>query len=62
MMSGKIYLIQKATPEQEARSLLQPVWVDGNFVEGKFQSFHDVRETLKRSTGIRQRMLSRDQH
>jgi nicotinamide phosphoribosyltransferase len=60
MMSGKIYLIEHATPEQEARSLLQPVWENGEFI--KFQSFHDVRETLKRSTGIRQRMLSRDQH
>lgn len=60
MMSGKIYLIEKATPEQEARSLLQPIWENGEFL--KFQSFHDVRETLKRSTGIRQRMLSRDQH
>jgi hypothetical protein len=36
------------------------VWENGEFL--KFQSFHDVRETLKRSTGIRQRMLSRDQH
>lgn len=60
MMSGKIYLIEKATPEQEARSLLQPVWENGKFL--KFQSFHNVRETLKRSTGIRQRMLARDQH
>lgn len=57
-MNGEMYLVQKATPEQEAKSLLQPVWENGEFI--RFQSFHDVRETLKRSTGIRQRRLSKD--
>ena len=40
-------LIQKATPEQEALSLLQPVWEDGVFI--RKQSFADVRKTLQLS-------------
>lgn len=38
-------LIEKATPEQEADSVLQPVWRDGQFL--RYQSFADVRKTLK---------------
>jgi len=41
---GDLYLIQKATPEQEAASLLQPVWEDGKFLT--HQSFEDVRKVL----------------
>jgi nicotinamide phosphoribosyltransferase len=29
---GKLELISQATPEQEAQSVLQPVWVDGKFI------------------------------
>ncbi|MGN7186996.1 nicotinate phosphoribosyltransferase [Microbacterium enclense] len=41
---GELVLTQNATPEQEATSLLQPLWEDGEFV--RYQSFADVRETL----------------
>lgn len=47
---GTPYLIERATPEQEAQSLLQPVWEDGRFL--RKQSFADVRATLKRSAAI----------
>jgi nicotinamide phosphoribosyltransferase len=30
--SGSMYLVNEATPEQEAASLLQPVWRDGQFI------------------------------
>lgn len=52
-MSGELYLIQEATPEQESYSLLEPVWEDGKFL--KTFSFNEVRENLKRSTGILER-------
>lgn len=52
-MDGQLYLVEKATPEQEAQSLLEPVWRDGEFI--RTQSFNDVRETLKRWTGILER-------
>lgn len=52
-MDGQLYLVEKATPEQEAQSLLEPVWKDGEFI--RTQSFSDVRETLKRYTGILER-------
>jgi nicotinamide phosphoribosyltransferase len=52
-MSGELYLVEKATPEQEANSHLKTVWEDGKFV--RYQSFAEVRETLKRSTGILER-------
>lgn len=29
---GSLVLVQQATPEQEAQSLLQPIWVDGGFL------------------------------
>lgn len=41
---GELVVVEQATPEDEERSLIQPVWVDGEFV--RFQSFADVRETL----------------
>lgn len=41
---GELTLIQQATPEQEAASLLQPVWADGEFVQ--HQSFAEVRAVL----------------
>jgi nicotinamide phosphoribosyltransferase len=41
---GKLYLQQKATPEQEAASVLQTVWKDGAFV--RKQTFAEVREVL----------------
>jgi nicotinamide phosphoribosyltransferase len=41
---GDLALIEQATPEEEAASLLQPVWEDGAFV--RYQSFADVRAVL----------------
>ncbi|MCQ1986621.1 nicotinate phosphoribosyltransferase [Arthrobacter sp. zg-Y844] len=41
---GELVLIEKATPEQEAASLLQPVWANGGFL--RRQSFADVRAVL----------------
>ena len=29
---GKLFLIENATPEQEAASLLRPIWADGRFL------------------------------
>lgn len=42
--SGELVLIEKATPQQETDSLLEPVWVDGRFL--RTQSFNDVRAVL----------------
>lgn len=36
----KYRLIQRATPEQEARSVLQPVWADGKFI--RFEKWPDI--------------------
>lgn len=41
---GGLYLQQNATPEQEALSLLQPIWKDGYFL--RRQEFADVRRIL----------------
>jgi nicotinamide phosphoribosyltransferase len=41
----ELYLVQQATPEQEAQSELEVVWKDG--VWYREQSFADIRETLK---------------
>lgn len=41
---GRLELIEQATPDDEARSLLQLVWRDGQFL--RTQSFADVRATL----------------
>lgn len=37
-----LHLVDQATPEQEAESLLQPVWRDGKFTEGGFQTFAEI--------------------
>lgn len=42
--NGELYLVQKATPEQEAVSELQPIWRDGKFL--RKQTFAEVREVL----------------
>lgn len=44
--SGKLEVIQQASPADEDKSLIQPIWIDGKFL--KFQSFSDVRERLAR--------------
>lgn len=49
-MDGKLYCAETATPEQEAQSLLQPIWENGKFINE--QSFAHVRQTLKRWTEI----------
>ena len=41
---GELALIEKATPQQEAESLLRPVWANGEFI--RRQSFADVRAVL----------------
>ena len=41
---GELALIQRATPEQEAASLLRPVWQDGAPL--RTQSFAEVRAVL----------------
>lgn len=48
--NGVPYLIQQATDEQIANSLLKPVWRNGKFIK-KF-AFVEVRGNLKRSTQI----------
>lgn len=53
MADGTLYLIQQATPEQIARSVIQPVWENGKFL--KEYSFAEVRANLKRTTGILER-------
>lgn len=45
--ADELYLIQKATPEQEEASELKTVWKDGQWV--RKQSFADVRAILKES-------------
>lgn len=50
---GTLYLVEKATPEQEAASLIQPVWENGKFV--KTYSYADVRANLARWTDILER-------
>lgn len=42
---GEIYTVDNATPEQEAASLLQPVWRDGRFVQ--VYGFDEVRQNSK---------------
>lgn len=41
---GELYRVEKATPEQEAMSLLEPVWANGQFI--RRQSLADVRAVL----------------
>lgn len=48
---GEIRQTDQATPEDEATSLLQPVWVDGRFQV--HQSFADVRQVLRTERAAR---------
>jgi nicotinamide phosphoribosyltransferase len=50
---GTLFLIQGATDEEIARSVIQPVWENGKFL--KEYSFAEVRANLKRTTGILER-------
>lgn len=45
---GALVLTDRATPEQEAVSLLEPIWEDGKFV--RRQSYADVRARLREQT------------
>ena len=54
-MNGKPYLIEKATPEQEADQALELVFENGVFK--RHQNFADVRATLKLETEIMNRYL-----
>lgn len=47
--TGRLALIEQATPEQEAASELKVVWEDGHPV--RTQSFADVRATLRKELG-----------
>lgn len=49
--TGEIYQVEQATPEQEAQSLIQTLWIDGRFVRA--QSLADVRGTLKAERAAR---------
>lgn len=44
--NGELYLSENVGPEEEKLSLLQPIWENGRFVKGKYQSLADVREVL----------------
>lgn len=48
---GRMRLIERATPAEEADSLLQPVWEDGVFL--RRQSFPEIRAVLSRQTVLR---------
>jgi nicotinamide phosphoribosyltransferase len=50
---GSLYLIQGATDEQIARSVIQPVFRDGEFLQ--MQSFAEIRANIKRNTEILER-------
>lgn len=50
---GTLYLIQRATPEQIKRSVIQPVFEDGKFL--KEYSFAEVRANVKRTTEVLKR-------
>lgn len=52
--SGRLTLIEQATPEDEATSFMQPVWENGNFI-GKPLSFAEVREILTTITDYMKR-------
>jgi nicotinamide phosphoribosyltransferase len=45
---GGMRLVNRATPEQEAQSMLRPVWEDGRMLN--YQTFGDVRHTLRTSS------------
>jgi nicotinamide phosphoribosyltransferase len=50
---GTLFLIQGASDEEIARSVIQPVWENGKFL--KTYSFADVRANVKRTTEILER-------
>jgi len=53
--NGNLYLIQGATDDQIANSVIQPVFRDGEFLPLKLQSFADIRANLTRNTAILER-------
>lgn len=48
--NGKVVVVDEATPEQEAASLLQPVWRDGRFIT--WLGFNDIRENARKSNNL----------
>ena len=50
---GTLFLIQEASEEEIARSVIQPVWEDGKFL--KTYSYAEVRANLRRTTEILER-------
>lgn len=50
--AGHLFLSENVSPEEEKLSLLQPIWEDGKFVKGAYQSFADVRETLRANSHL----------
>jgi nicotinamide phosphoribosyltransferase len=54
---GELELIQQASPADEDRSLIQPVWKDGEFINPV--SFADVRNTLREQRAARAARISR---
>lgn len=50
---GTLYLVQEATDEQIAQSVIQPVWENGKFL--KHFAYSEVRANLKRTTEILER-------
>jgi nicotinamide phosphoribosyltransferase len=48
--NGVPYLVEQATEDQRANSLLKTVWENGKFVRA--QAFVDIRANLKRNTEI----------
>ena len=48
---ARMRLIERATPAEEAESLLQTVWEDGAFV--RRQTFPEVRAVLAEQTVLR---------
>ncbi|WP_424463944.1 nicotinate phosphoribosyltransferase [Pseudoclavibacter helvolus] len=54
---GKLALIERATPTEEAESLLQPIWEDGIFI--RRQDFADVRTVLAEQTVLTSKEFAR---
>lgn len=48
--NGKVIVVDEATPDQEAASLLQPVWRDGRFIT--WLGFKEIRENARRSNNL----------
>jgi nicotinamide phosphoribosyltransferase len=47
---GELEVIERATTEQEAESLLEPVWVDGLFL--RTQTFKEIRNVLQSQESV----------